>query len=165
MCVPLTVMLRDEGLPCKELAYEIRIGVGSTQNVVRNAEQYLGMSGALSTKQRNTIEKYLRTCVTAYAAAMDGKSVGSEQAAGAAEMATESEPADAADSGCDLWLARARLTGSWGGSGVIRQVGSTPQQAEDDVMRDCRIHAKAVREESEGTETASCEFIDVMCAP
>ena len=38
----------------------------------------------------------------------------SEQAAGAAEMATESEPADAADSGCDLWLARARLTTSRG---------------------------------------------------
>ena len=78
MCVPMDVMLRDEGLPCRQLAFEIWSSIsGTTAEIVRNAEEYLDKR-RLSRAQTNIVEDYLGTCVPAYAAVIDG---GSESSA------------------------------------------------------------------------------------
>ena len=74
MCVPMDVMIRDEGLPCRQLAYDIRSSIRrTTAEIVRNAEEYLD-ERRLSRAQTNIVEDYLRTCATAYATVIDGKS-------------------------------------------------------------------------------------------
>ena len=72
-CAPLSVMLRDAGLPCAELAHTIGAGGHTTPTVMRNAEELLE-EGRLDTALKNAVEDYLRTCVPAYATVIDGKS-------------------------------------------------------------------------------------------
>ena len=73
MCVPIDVMLRDEGLPCRQLAFDIWSSINrTTAKVVRDAEEYLD-ERRLSRAQTNIVEDYLRTCAMAYASVIDGK--------------------------------------------------------------------------------------------
>ena len=73
MCRSLADLANESGRRCEDLAMEVHATGVPTNAVTRHAEHYLGPDGGLSGDQRRAVEEYLRTCVTVYAAVLDGR--------------------------------------------------------------------------------------------
>ena len=73
MCRSLADLANESGRRCEDLGREVHATGVPTNAVTRHAEHYLGPDGGLSGDQRRAVEEYLRTCVTVYAAVLDGR--------------------------------------------------------------------------------------------
>ncbi len=75
-----------------------------------------------------------------------------------------SKPSDASEQVCKMWQATAMLFFSYDpGSGPFSRAAENPRVAEELAMRYCEENAWAIREETEGRETAHCGEVEVKC--
>ena len=73
MCLSLSATANQSGRPCRKLGREVNRTIGLTYLVIRGPDYYLGPDSPLDEVRRQVVDDYLRTCVTAYAAVMDGR--------------------------------------------------------------------------------------------
>ena len=73
MCLSLSATVNQSGRPCRKLSRGVNRTVGLTYLVIRSPDYYLGPDSRLDEVRRQVVDDYLRTCVTAYAAVMDGR--------------------------------------------------------------------------------------------
>ena len=99
MCRSVGDLIEQSGRPCRELAREVHKTVGLPRSVTRYAESYLGPDGGLGGDQQRAVEEYLRTCVTAYAAVLDGRDPDDVMASRRQETTRRDTAASAAGTG------------------------------------------------------------------
>ena len=77
-CHLFQAVLRELGLPCRVLTGKVARTVTTPPvDAIREAERYLAPSARIDEDGRSNLLAYLRTCVTAYATALDSGSVAS----------------------------------------------------------------------------------------
>ena len=100
-CRARSRLVAQSGRPCHELFRKLHETVDWVAGAIRDAEAYLDPDGQYNERERRIIEDYLRVCVTAHAAALDGNVVGpvSQMGNEPAEVATPAPAAETAQSG------------------------------------------------------------------
>ena len=72
-CFSVGDRVEQSGRPCRALGRELLKTRVTLIELTRRAKHYLGSDGGLDGAQRRLLKNYLRTCVPAYAAVMDGR--------------------------------------------------------------------------------------------
>ena len=99
MCLSLSATVNQSGRPCGKLARGVNRTVGFTYLVIRSPDYYLGPDSPLDEVRRQVVDDYLRTCVTAYAAVLDGRDPDDVMASRRQETTRRDTAASAAGTG------------------------------------------------------------------
>ena len=76
-CRSVGEKVEQSGRPCRKLARDITATYRvEFRNIVRHADHFLDPAGPLDETERRLVEQYLRTCVPAFAAVLDGRDPG-----------------------------------------------------------------------------------------